>query len=56
MGEGREPLERELLRRAEAATGGGVSDAGSSGMQLRHLDGLELMRQLWELEKIWSDS
>jgi hypothetical protein len=30
------------------ATGRGVSDAGSSGMPFRHLDGLELIRQLWE--------
>ncbi len=40
----------------QAATGRGVSqscpdfpkDAGSSSMQLQHLDGLELIRQLWE--------
>ena len=40
----------------EAATGRGVSksrpdlpkDAGSSRMQLPHLDGLELIRQLWK--------
>lgn len=34
----------------EAATGRGVSDAGSSETRLQHLDGLELMRQLWETQ------
>jgi hypothetical protein len=32
----------------EAAAGRGVSDAGSSRTELPHLDGLELIRQLWE--------
>ena len=36
------------MRESHHATGRDVSNAGPSGMPFRHLDGLELIRQLWE--------